>query len=121
MQDSPGKPELQSPAEIARETFRRLAARRMAPTPEAYREIYHEVAGIKEQSAAEQALTEFSSSLAIGPEHIAAHAQQVTYALKVRPWQTCSKQLAQLADNFLVRPATDFAVAAEVAQIDKPD
>ena len=33
----------QNPAEIAREAFRRLAARRIAPTPDAYRDIYNEI------------------------------------------------------------------------------
>ena len=36
----------QNPAEIAREAFRRLAVRRIAPTPDAYRDIYNEIAGI---------------------------------------------------------------------------
>jgi diguanylate cyclase len=36
----------QNPADIAREAFRRLATRRIAPTPEAYRDIYNEIAGI---------------------------------------------------------------------------
>ena len=38
----------QNPADIAREAFRRLAARRIAPTPNAYRDIYNEIAGISE-------------------------------------------------------------------------
>ena len=37
-----------NPAEIAREAFRRLATRRIAPTPNAYRDIYNEIAGISE-------------------------------------------------------------------------
>lgn len=34
-----------NPTEIARETFRLLATRRIAPSPENYRTVYHEVAG----------------------------------------------------------------------------
>ncbi|MES2186757.1 MAG: diguanylate cyclase [Pseudomonadota bacterium] len=34
-----------APAEIARETFKMLATRRLAPTPENYRAVYDEVAG----------------------------------------------------------------------------
>jgi len=33
------------PSEVARETFKLLAARRLIPTPENYRAIYHEIAG----------------------------------------------------------------------------
>jgi diguanylate cyclase len=36
----PSTPE-QNPADIAREAFKRLAVRRIAPTPEAYRDIYN--------------------------------------------------------------------------------
>jgi diguanylate cyclase len=36
----------QNPADIAREAFRRLATRRIAPTPDAYRDIYNEIAGV---------------------------------------------------------------------------
>ncbi len=34
-----------SPSEIAREAFKRLAEKRLAPTPENYQTLYHEVAG----------------------------------------------------------------------------
>src|SRR5262249_60532209 len=39
------------PSEIAREALRRLAARRLQPTPDNYRNLYHEIAGT---SATEQ-------------------------------------------------------------------
>ena len=45
MSSKPTTPE-QNPAEIAREAFRRLATRRIAPTPEAYRDIYNEILGV---------------------------------------------------------------------------
>ena len=35
----------QNPVDIAREAFRRLATRRIAPTPDAYKAIYDEIAG----------------------------------------------------------------------------
>lgn len=38
-------PSFSNPTEIARETFRLLATRRIAPSPENYRTVYHEVAG----------------------------------------------------------------------------
>jgi len=37
-----------SPAEIARETIRLLAGRRLPPTPDNFRKVYHEVAGVVE-------------------------------------------------------------------------
>ncbi|MCQ1550690.1 MAG: GGDEF domain-containing protein [Candidatus Accumulibacter phosphatis] len=38
-------PSLSNPSEIARETLRLLAARRISPSPENYRDIYNEIAG----------------------------------------------------------------------------
>ena len=40
-------PEAKQPYEIARETVKQLTARKLAPTPENYRSIYHEVAGTR--------------------------------------------------------------------------
>ena len=42
------------PSEVARETLRQLALRRIAPTPDNYRALYHEIAG----SAAEDIFPE---------------------------------------------------------------
>lgn len=44
-------PTFSNPTEIARETFRLLATRRIAPTPEHYRTVYHEVAGTADTTA----------------------------------------------------------------------
>jgi diguanylate cyclase len=44
--NSPASNPAANPAEIAREAFRRLATRRIAPTPDAYRDIYNEIAGM---------------------------------------------------------------------------
>lgn len=44
-------PTFSNPTEIARETFRLLATRRVAPTPENYKTVYHEVAGSTDISA----------------------------------------------------------------------
>jgi diguanylate cyclase len=52
-----------NPTEIARETFRLLATKRVAPTPENYRTVYHQVAGTSDASA-EQFPTEALKALA---------------------------------------------------------
>ncbi|MGH8808332.1 MAG: GGDEF domain-containing protein, partial [Noviherbaspirillum sp.] len=89
----------------------------MPPTPDAYREIYDEVAGIREQSAAEKVLADFAALLANGPDNVAAHAHQVAYAVKVRDWQTCRKQLAQLAERHLEQAAAGTAESASDASL----
>ena len=43
-------PKPSTPAEIARETLKLLMTRRMAPSPDNYRAIYHEIAGINDKS-----------------------------------------------------------------------
>ncbi|MHB8788219.1 MAG: GGDEF domain-containing protein [Thauera sp.] len=40
-------PTISNPSEIARETLRQLAMRRVAPTPDNYRKLYHEIAGTR--------------------------------------------------------------------------
>lgn len=43
--DLPTMPAFANPTEIARETFKRLVAQRVAPTPENYQKIYSEISG----------------------------------------------------------------------------
>ena len=73
----------QNPVDIAREAFRRLATRRIAPTPDAYRDIYDEIAGIPKPapapvpaapaapSAAELVLGDFATQLTDTPGELA--------------------------------------------------
>lgn len=102
MQDKPTKPEQQSPTDIAREAFRRLAVRRIAPTPDAYREIYDEVAGIREPLPAEKILTDLAESLNKGPSEISAFSRRFTDSLKTRDWESYGKQLSQLVEKYLI-------------------
>ncbi|GIZ52699.1 GGDEF domain-containing protein [Noviherbaspirillum aridicola] len=104
MRENLNKPE-QSPAEIAREAFKRLAVRRIAPTPEAYREIYEEIAGTTAQPGAEQVLADFAAALVRGPKDIAALAAQLQLAAGKRDWQDCSRNLNRLIDLQLSRAA----------------
>ena len=49
MAETPNSATPKNPTDIARETFKRLAIERIAPTPDAYRKLYFEIAGIVEQ------------------------------------------------------------------------
>ena len=40
-----------NPSEVARETLKQLALRRKLPTPDNYRELYHEIAGTRAAEA----------------------------------------------------------------------
>ncbi|WP_088179373.1 diguanylate cyclase [Zoogloea sp. LCSB751] len=52
------------PSEVARETLRQLALRRIAPTPDNYRALYHEIAGsVAEDVFPERSLKQIAAAL----------------------------------------------------------
>src|SRR4051794_35080696 len=90
----PPVPPGQNPAEIAREAFRRLATLRIAPTPDAYRDIYDEIAGgdSRAQAAApalpdpgaENVLSSFAHRLSDTPGELAEFGVRLNRAVKQR-------------------------------------
>jgi len=64
---APRKPKMidtHQPSDVARETLRQLALRRIAPTPDNYRALYHEIAGtIAEDVFPERALKQLAAAL----------------------------------------------------------
>ncbi|WP_228535464.1 GGDEF domain-containing protein [Noviherbaspirillum malthae] len=112
MQDKDKKPETQTPADIARETFRRLAMRRVAPTPEAYRDVYEEIAGAASEPGPEKMLAEFASSLSKLTPEAADLAADFALALQKRDWQEYGNTLAKLAAIHLAPGAMESATAA---------
>lgn len=102
----------QNPAEIAREAFRRLATRRIAPTPDAYRDIYNEIAGLiapiapaaaGAEPGAENVLSGFASRLADTPGELAEIGTRLNRAVKQRDWDGYARMLSQLAEKHLRR------------------
>jgi diguanylate cyclase len=107
----------QNPAEIAREAFRLLATRRIAPTPDAYRKLYNEVAGLPDTEArpavpavtpaaappadtgAENVLTQFAAKLSLATGELGGFGRRFTRAVKSRDWDAYAKTLAQLAEQ----------------------
>ncbi|MES2351867.1 MAG: diguanylate cyclase [Pseudomonadota bacterium] len=117
----------QNPAEIAREAFKRLAVRRVAPTPEAYRDIYNEIAGIAATPAAapavavdpgpESVLSQFATRLTENTGDLADFGRRFNRAVKSRDWEGYAKALSQLVEkHFLSRK-----VGIEVAGMDAED
>ncbi|MEC5217591.1 diguanylate cyclase [Actimicrobium sp. GrIS 1.19] len=107
----PARPSAQNPAEIAREAFSKLAARRIAPTPDAYREAYDEIAGSTARPNAEQVLLDFATSL-VGLksqlDDIRLFGKRFDSAAKARDWPAYSKTLGELTTAHL----TTLPVAA---------
>ncbi|MEO6352436.1 MAG: GGDEF domain-containing protein, partial [Burkholderiaceae bacterium] len=71
MQAKPPNPQL-NPADIARETFRRLATQRIAPTPDAYSAIYNEIAGIRNTPDLENPPIKLAASTTPAPSTVPA-------------------------------------------------
>ena len=94
-------PPLQNPAEVARETFSRLARSRIAPTPDNYRDIYNEIIGIASESSAETVMANFAALLTTMPTPVAALGQQLKRALAARDWTDYGAVLTSLGSAHL--------------------
>lgn len=106
-------PAFTNPTDIARETLKTLAARRIAPDPENYQAIYNEIAGIK-PPAARQPKDEQTPSKPGGSE---ANWAELIREL-IRQWDlkqsgiTASRKkegLGRVLSNFAKDPAVLFA------------
>jgi len=91
-------PELTQPAEIARETFRRLAARRLPPTPENYRTLYREIGGGRDaEPFPEHELKTILGALPRANPGQAKFARELESALRLRSWPSLKAALVGLA------------------------
>lgn len=118
MQDKRDPPS-QNPAEIAREAFRQLAVRRIAPTPDAYRAIYDEIADYAAQPTPEDILAEFAASLSTAPDGVAIIGKTLQEAATTSYWPDFSKGLTQLVKHYqtqLAMQANSSPAAAPVVQ-----
>lgn len=90
---------LSNPSEIARETLKHLAARRLQPTPDHYEEIYHEVAGVspeRTEGGIHPLAAEILKLLRAFPRQSPELQRQITQidkAAQVREWHTISHLL----------------------------
>jgi diguanylate cyclase len=111
-----------NPADIAREAFRRLAARRIAPTPEAYRAVYDEVAGLPPPAppavaapGAVEVLAGFAARLAETPGELSDYGRRLKRAVKTRDWDEYARALSQMAEKHLRKHTPIMALGAEDA------
>ena len=88
---------LTNPAEIARETLKQMMLRRMAPSPDNYRAIYNEIAGIVDKPSENFPERELRALLQILPKDTTAQqglVRQVDQSLKNRDWNALKQSLA---------------------------
>lgn len=113
-----------NPAEIAREAFRRLATRRIAPTPDNYRAIYDKIAGIAPappavapapapDSGAIEVLAGFARRMAETPGELAEYGRRMTRAVKLEDWTGYTQALGQMSERHLRRNTPVMALGDE--------
>ncbi len=95
-------PSFSNPNEIARETFRILATRRIAPTPEHYHTVYHEVAGTNANEAGEFPAEQLKSLVQELPRTTPSQmrlARELEHSLKEANWNNYRDTLTKFIDE----------------------
>lgn len=88
------------PSEIARETLRRLALKRLAPTPENFRTYYHEIAGSPAtESFPERGLKVMLSALPRATPDQLRFCSQLEAAIATRSWSAITGTMIALAQQ----------------------
>lgn len=91
-------PKLTNPTDIARETFKQLATRRIAPTPENYQRIYHEIAEIAPETSSATEKELISTLQSIGRAHPQSNNafKNIIQTLEQRDWKAFSQHFEAL-------------------------
>ncbi len=91
---------LTNPFEIARETLRLLATRRIPPTPDNYLTLYHEISGTKPSKEAfpEKQLRTLAAALPKSTPEQLRLARQLEEAVKAANWDDFREYLAQFVN-----------------------
>lgn len=104
------KPTTLTPVEIAREAFQRLGARRIAPTPDAYRIAYEEIQGDAPGVSPEAVLGNFATKLSRQPGENGLLGTRLVRARENGDWSEFERQLIEFADaNWQSRPIVPAA------------
>ncbi len=122
---TPGAAVPDNPVDIAREAFRRLATRRIAPTPQNYQIAYDEVAGHASASAAEPApvhdkgaelvLDQFALRLVDLPGELHDFGRRLSRAAKAHDWDAYLRTMTVMVDKHF-RKAVPIDTAAAGAE-----
>ncbi len=67
MSDKPNNSVPKTPTDIARETFKRLAIERIAPTPAAYKKLYVEISGVDDDEPVKVEVPKINSINTLDP------------------------------------------------------
>lgn len=94
-------PTLSNPSEIAREALRQLSGRRMPPTPDNYRTLYHEISGTQPVSDAfpEKQLRSLAAALPRATPEQLRLARELETAVKAADWENYRERLSEFVGN----------------------
>jgi diguanylate cyclase len=86
-----------NPSELARETLKMLATRKIPPTPDNYAKIYAEISGTgtEENSGAEKVLRDIAERLAQNPKS-AAVSVALNKVIGTRDWGQCIREIEKI-------------------------
>ncbi len=97
--------ELTQPSEIARETLRQLASKRIPPTPDNYRTLYHEIAGTTgSEEFPDRTLKSLSGRLPRTTPEQARFGQQLDAAIAAKDWAVLSAAMVTVLKALEVEP-----------------
>ncbi len=106
----------QSPVDIAREAFQQLATRRIAPTPDAYREAYEEIVGTKSDLKPEGVLAAFAQHLTQQPGDIGKLGLRLTMAINGSDWKDYNDELDNFVEQYF--PSRNLVPHGQLVPID---
>ena len=91
-------PKLTNPSDIARETLKQLATRRIAPTPENYQRIYYEIAEMPPESDSGIEKELIGALQTVGREHPQSNSvfKNIIQALEQRDWKAFTQHFEAL-------------------------
>ena len=102
MAEPTDKINLNNPTEVARETLRRLAMRRIAPTPDNYQTLYEEIVGKptttidSNEPSAVTALAGLVMDLNLQYPELAEPVESLNQSIRKNDWTLTRKQLGQI-------------------------
>jgi len=98
---------LTNPTDIARETLKLLATRRMPPTPDNYQKIYHEIAGDRgdTESSVEPALHKIFKGMVKRSPELTQQMQMLEKAFTERKWDEFESTFSKLTSAGEAKPS----------------
>ncbi len=117
MDKQASKPNAGNPIEVARETLRQLALQRIAPTPDNYRKLYHEISGTAQGISAASVLDDLSTGLGAQFPALSGPVADLDTAIRQGNWALCKKYLSDIT----VRLREQVELSALVGKRSQPD